>query len=81
MRSVAVNLSKDLINEAKFRCVTEHRSVPKQIEYWAKIGRIAIENDDLTYSDIQGILNGLADVKAGNVKVYKKGMFFADSDN
>lgn len=31
--SVAVDLSKELINEAKFRSVAEHRSVPKQIEY------------------------------------------------
>ena len=73
--SVAVNLSRDLINEAKFRSVTEHRSVPKQIEYWARIGRIATENDDLTYVDIQGILNGLADVKAGRVEIYHEDMF------
>jgi len=73
--STAVNLSKDLIKEAKFYAGTEHRSVPKQIEYWAKIGRIAIENDDLTYSDIQGILNGLADVEAGRIEIYHEDMF------
>lgn len=73
--STAVNLSKDLIKEAKFYAATEHRSVPKQIEFWAKIGRIAMENNDLTYSDIQGILNGLADVKAGRVEIYYEDMF------
>lgn len=34
----------------------EHRSVPKQIEYWSQIGKIAAENPDLPYSVIRDIL-------------------------
>ncbi|EKD45564.1 MAG: hypothetical protein ACD_69C00229G0002 [uncultured bacterium] len=70
---VSINLDQSLIDAAKSRSAVEHRSVPKQIEYWAKIGRIAAENKDLTYDAIQGILLGLADVEVGNVEVYKKG--------
>ena len=34
----------------------EHRSVPKQIEYWSQIGKIAQENPDLPFSLIREIL-------------------------
>ena len=34
----------------------EHRSVPKQIEYWSQIGKIAAENPDLPFSVIREIL-------------------------
>lgn len=70
---IAVNLDKNLIDVAKSYSVVEHRSVPKQIEHWAKIGRIAEENRDLTYDAIKEILLGLADVEAGNVETYKSG--------
>ncbi|WP_365732912.1 hypothetical protein [Nitrosomonas sp.] len=31
----------------------EHRSIPEQIEYWLRIGNIAEENPDLTFSMIR----------------------------
>lgn len=34
----------------------QRRSIPKQIEYWSKIGKIAEENPDLTYALIRDIL-------------------------
>jgi hypothetical protein len=70
---IAVNLDKKLVIMAKSYSAIEHRSVPKQIEHWAKIGRIAAENKDLTYDAIQEILMGLADAEAGNVETYKNG--------
>ena len=36
--------------------VIQHRSVPKQIEYESRIGKVAEENPDLTYSMIRVIL-------------------------
>lgn len=33
--SVAMKLSDDLVEDAKTVAAAEHRSVPKQIEYWA----------------------------------------------
>jgi len=36
-----------------------------------KTKRIAKENPDLTHEDIKGILEGIADVKAGKREVYK----------
>lgn len=51
-----INLSDELVNEAKKYANVYSRSTPKQIEYWAKIGKIAEENPDLPYEFIQQIL-------------------------
>lgn len=48
-----------------------HRSVASQIEYWAKIGRIAEENPDLTYEFIKNILIAQQEAEAGMVEPYK----------
>jgi hypothetical protein len=71
---VAISLDERLISAAKSYSAVEDRSVPKQIEHWAKMGRIAEENKDLTYDAIKEILLGIADVEAGNVEAYKDGM-------
>lgn len=66
-----VNLDSGLVKKARVYSAAESRSLPKQIEYWARIGYIAEENPDLPYSAIRGILLGLEDVKLGNVEEYK----------
>ena len=45
--AIALKLSDDLINLAKRYAVAAHRSVPKQIEYWARLGKAAEDNPDL----------------------------------
>jgi hypothetical protein len=54
--SINVKLSEELVAQAKRYAQTQHRSVPKQIEYWSQIGRIAEENPDLPFSVIRDIL-------------------------
>ena len=54
--SVNVKLSKGLVAEAKRYAQTQHRSLPKQIEYWSQIGKIAEENPDLPFTMIRDIL-------------------------
>lgn len=44
-----VKLSESHVNQAKQYTQIEHRSIPKQIEYWSRIGKIAKENPDLTF--------------------------------
>lgn len=70
---VAINLDEGLINEARTQSKVLHRSVPKQIEHWARIGHIAEDNPDLTYFQIKDILFGLQDYEEKNVKEYKRG--------
>lgn len=45
--AVNVKLSEYLVDSAKLYASIEHRSVPKQIEYWSRIGKIAADNPDL----------------------------------
>ncbi len=54
--SVTVKLSEALVEQARHRAVAEHRSVPKQIEYWSMIGKAAEENPDLPFTLIRDIL-------------------------
>lgn len=54
--SVNVKLSENLVDQAKRYAIIQHRSVPKQIEYWSQIGKIAEENPDLPYAMIRDIL-------------------------
>ncbi|CAM3730117.1 TA system antitoxin ParD family protein [Polynucleobacter antarcticus] len=60
--AVNVKLPEMLVDQAKRYGQAEHRSVPKQIEHWSMIGRIAEENPDLPFSLIRDIL--LADQEA-----------------
>lgn len=53
--AINVKLSDSLVKDAKRYAAAERRSVPEQIEYWSRIGRIVAENPDLPYSMIQEI--------------------------
>ena len=54
--ATTIKLSDELVREAKAVGRAMSRSAPKQLEHWARIGRIAEDNPELTYSEIQGIL-------------------------
>jgi len=60
--SINVKLAESLVEQAKRYALIQHRSVPKQIEYWSQIGKIAEENPDLPFSMIRDIL--IADQEA-----------------
>lgn len=60
-----VKLSDAIINDARFSAQACHRSLAKQIEHWAHIGKIAEENPDLPYSFIQDLLLSLEEHKGG----------------
>ncbi|OSM07350.1 TA system antitoxin ParD family protein [Magnetofaba australis] len=54
--SINVKISDELGAEAKRYGRIYQRSLPKQIEYWSRIGKIAEENPDLPFSMIKEIL-------------------------
>ncbi len=70
-QSQSVKLPINLIIEARNYASVYSRSVPKQIEYWSRIGKIAEENPDLTYDMMKEILLGMAESEAGEVSEYK----------
>ena len=47
--AINVKLPEALVESAKRYGNIKHRSVPKQIEYWSQIGKIAAENPDLSF--------------------------------
>ena len=73
MSGMAINLDMKLVNAARSYSKVLHRSVPKQIEHWAVIGRIAEENPDLPYETIKEILLGMEDVRTDNLEEYLPG--------
>jgi len=60
--AMAVRISEELVGEAKKASKSEHRSLTGQIEHWARIGKCAEENPDLTYSLTREILIGLKEL-------------------
>ena len=71
--SNAVRVSEDLLREAKIFSKIDKRSVTGQIEHWARIGKCAEENPDLTYSLIKEILIGLVELEEGESSEYRFG--------
>ena len=56
LMSINVKLSDELVEEARRVAAVQHRSVPKQIEFYFKMALIAEENPDLTFTLIREIL-------------------------
>ncbi len=69
----AIKLSDELVVDAATHGKAQHRSAPRQIEYWARIGKIADENPDLTLGFVKDILTGLEEAETGDVTEYHFG--------
>ncbi len=59
--STSIRIDQTLYNQAKADAASEHRTIAGQIEYWAKIGRAAIDNPDLPVSFIAESLASLSE--------------------
>ena len=70
---ISVKLSDELIAQARQYGDVYHRSIPKQIEYWSTIGKIAEENPDLSYSFIKDILLAQQEAADGQVTPFEFG--------
>jgi hypothetical protein len=73
LMSVALKLSEQLVEDAKPHAAAEHRSVPKQIEYWARIGKAVLENPEMPLRLIQDTLLSREEAKAGLATPYQFG--------
>ncbi len=61
------------MNHERMLSKIDKRSLTGQIEHWARIGKCAEENPDLTYSLIKNILIGIAELEQGESSEYKFG--------
>lgn len=71
--ATSLKLSDDLIEIARSRAIAEHRSVPKQIEYWARLGKAVEENPEMPLQFIKDTLLAIEEAKAGQLSEYKFG--------
>ena len=69
----AIKLSDTLVSDATVHGKASHRTPPKQIEYWARLGKTAEENPDLPLSFVIDILVGLSESDAHDVSEYQFG--------
>ena len=53
---VPIRIDEDLFQEAKQAATAEYRTAPLQIQYWARIGKAALDNPDLPIEFIRVIL-------------------------
>lgn len=52
----AIHINNVLYNEAKMYAKAEHRTITKQIEFWALVGRTALDNPDLPIEFVRDLL-------------------------
>ena len=67
----SIKLSDKLVTDATIYAKSQHRTPPKQIEHWARIGKIAEENPDLTMGFVNDVLIGLAQAKEDDTSEYQ----------
>ena len=67
----AVKISTEIATEGRIAAKALKRSLAGQIEYWAKIGKIAEENPDMTFEFIRNILIAKQEVLQNKVSDYK----------
>lgn len=59
--STSIRINQELYEQAKQDAMQEHRSITGQIEFWARVGRAALDNPDLPVSFIAESLASLAE--------------------
>ncbi|MBA7590981.1 hypothetical protein ES708_33126 [subsurface metagenome] len=69
----AVRVSDELLREARKYSNIDNRSITGQIEHWARIGKNAEENPDLTYILIREILIGIKELEQEESSEYNFG--------
>jgi len=70
---MSVKLSDELVKQARQYGEVYHRSTPKQIEYWSRIGKILEENPDLPYSFVKDVLLAKQEAESGDLTPYEFG--------
>ena len=54
--STSIRVDDDLYQQAKLSSKAEFRTISRQIEYWACVGRAALDNPDLPVDFIRDII-------------------------
>lgn len=60
-KTTSIRIDQSLYDQAKTDAAAEHRTISGQVEYWAKVGRAALDNPDLPASFIVESLASMAE--------------------
>ena len=63
--TIALCLNDDLVHEAETEALLNKRTAPKQIEYWAQIGKSVARN--ASASDLLALMQGFARVQINHI--------------
>ena len=55
--SAAIRISDEVYQDARKIASAEFRSVPQQVELWARVGKCALENPDLPIEFIRELIS------------------------
>ncbi|MDR1031736.1 MAG: ParD-like family protein [Holosporales bacterium] len=67
----SLRISDEFINSVKESARINFRSIGKQVEYWARIGKAAEENPDLSIDFIKNCLKGLQEIENKETTEFK----------
>ena len=73
MATESIRLDGALIGKAKIIGNALSRSPAKQIEHWAKIGRMMEDNSDLPYEFVKNAVIAKSEKEAGELEEYSFG--------
>lgn len=59
--STSIRINQSLYEQAKVDAAVEHRSIAGQIEFWARVGRAALDNPDLPVTFVAESLASMAE--------------------
>ena len=62
--STSIRINQTLYAQAKQDAAVEHRSIAGQIEFWAQVGRAALDNPDLPVSFVAESLAAMAEPRS-----------------
>ncbi|GHV17983.1 hypothetical protein FACS189493_6650 [Spirochaetia bacterium] len=69
--TTAIRLPPEIIEDARKNAQIGCRTIPKQIEYWYRLGKLADENPDLPMEFIKGALEGRLEMESGDVSPFE----------
>ena len=73
MSTASIRLDQDLVEKAAIMAKALNRTTPKQIEHWAKIGKMMEDNPDLPYEFVKQAIIAKAEKEAGKPEAYEFG--------
>ena len=73
MSTVSMRIDESLVRDARAAAKAEFRTVQGQVEFWAKVGRAALDNPDLPASFIAESLMSMAEPRENSTPFVPRG--------